>query len=156
MWTSLGVLVGIGLVWLTDLVWLDPVVAIIVALNILWTAFGLMRRSVAGLMEAVEAGDTQVILDALKRAAAQGQISGFHQVRHRHVNDQRWIEYHLLFPVDMHITEAHDRSHAVEAAVAACFPKDQVFVTAHLEPDAHAEAHRDGYAEPVDPLSRGE
>lgn len=153
MWTSLGVLVGVGLVWLTDVRWLDPVVAIAVALNILWTAVGLMRRAVRGLMEGVEAGDTQRILDELERAVDRGDIAGFHQVRHRHVNDQRWIEYHLLFHGDLPLTEAHARSHAVDAAVARQFPEEEVFVTAHLEPEAHDEAHRD-FAEPADPLRR--
>jgi len=152
MWTSLGVLLGVGLVWFTDIVWLDPAVAILVALNILWTAFRLMRRSVEGLMEAVDADDTAAILRELERAVATDEISGFHQLRHRHVNDQRWVEYHLLFPADLHITDAHMRSHAVENRVIALFPQDEVHVTAHLEPREHA--HPEGYQESQDPLQK--
>jgi divalent metal cation (Fe/Co/Zn/Cd) transporter len=72
------------------------------------------------------------------------------------VHDQVWVEYHLLFPGNLTITEAHERSHAVEDRVAAFFPKDEVYVTAHLEPDHHEEAHPAGHAEPADPLGEAE
>jgi cation diffusion facilitator family transporter len=152
MWTSLGVVVGVALVWLTDLVWLDPVVAILMALNILWTAFKLLRQSVAGLMEKVDEQDTHRLLAELDRAEARGLISGYHQLRHRRVNDQLWVEYHLLFPEHISITDAHARSHEVEAAIGALFDGVHVFVTAHLEPESHEAAHPAGHAEPDDPL----
>lgn len=153
MWTSLGVLVGVGLVGVTGAVWLDPAVAILVALNILWTASKLIRQSVEGLMEKAETTDTEAILAELERATEERRILGYHQLRHRRVNDERWIEYHLLFPQRMTITEAHARAHAVEEGVSALFPADRVYVTAHLEPNApHEEAHPEGHREPVDPL----
>ena len=153
MWTSLGVLAGLGLVWWTDLVWIDPVVAILVALNILRTGMRLMRRSVEGLMEKVDERATRAILSELDRSVAAGLITGYHQVRHRRVNDQVWVEYHLHFPDDLLLADAHDRSHAVEEAITRLFPGDEVTVTAHLEPDAHDEAHPAGHAEPIDPLA---
>lgn len=152
MWTSVGVVGGVGLVWLTDIVWLDPVVAILVACNILWTAGRLIRRSARGLMERADTEATERILDTLNRAMEHELIENFHQVRHRRVNDQVWVEYHLLFPEDMSITEAHDRSHLVEDAVNRLFPKDDVHVTAHLEPVAHDTYHPEDHQEPTDPL----
>ncbi|RMF65186.1 MAG: cation transporter [Bacteroidetes bacterium] len=152
MWTSLGVLAGVGLVALTGLTWLDPLVAIVVALNILWTAVRLVRTSVSGLMEAADTADTQAILTVLDQAVAEGLISGYHQVRHRRVNDQLWIEYHLLFPEDLRITEAHERSHVVEERLARALGPTHVYVTAHLEPETHDEAHPEGHREPADPL----
>ncbi len=152
MWTSVGVVGGVGLVWLTDIVWLDPVVALVVAANILWTAGRLIRRSARGLMERADTAATERILETLNRAVAHDVIENFHQVRHRRVNDQVWVEYHLLFPEDMSITEAHDRSHLVEDAVSRLFPKDDVHVTAHLEPVAHDAYHPDDHQEPADPL----
>lgn len=152
MWTSAGVLVGIGLVRVTGLTWLDPVVAVIVALNILWTGAKLLTRSVAGLMERADVTYTNAILEVLEEARADGVVSNYHQLRHRRVHDQLWIEYHLLFPEDLSITDAHDRSHLVEDQIVRLFPKDDVFVTAHLEPDRHDEAHPKGHAEPADPL----
>ncbi len=152
MWTSVGVLIGIGLVWLTDIIWLDPLVAILVAVNIMWTGLRLMRRSFSGLMERADDEYTSVILQTLEQAREDGVVSNFHQLRHRQIHDQIWIEYHLLFPENLSITEAHDRSHAVEERIVSAFPKDEVFVTAHLEPDHHEIAHPEGHAEPADPL----
>ncbi len=152
MWTSLGVLAGVALVWATGLAWLDPLVALLVAGNLVWAAYGLLKRSVAGLMEEADAEATQAILSELERATRHGVIRNFHQVRHRRVGDVVWIEYHLLFPGALSITEAHERSHAVEDAITVLFPEDEVHVTAHLEPAAHAAAHPEGHAEPSDPL----
>lgn len=156
MWTSLGVLVGVGLVHLTGLAWLDPLVALLVALNILWTAGQLLRTSVSGLMERAAPGDTQLLRDELERAVADGTVAAYHQLRHRRVNDQLWVEYHLLFPEHLKLTEAHHRSHLVEEAVRHRFPNDAVYVTAHLEPEHHDDAHPEGHAEPLDPLTEVE
>jgi cation diffusion facilitator family transporter len=152
MWTSLGVLVGVGLVRLTGIAWIDPVVALLVAANIVRTAVGLLRRSAHGLMERANPDATQAILDELASAVEEEVISGFHQVRHRRVNDQVWVEYHLQFPGDRTIEEAHARSHRVENRIDALFPDDKVNVTAHLEPRAHHDAHPDDHEEPDDPL----
>jgi cation diffusion facilitator family transporter len=152
MWTSLGVIVGVGLVWGTGVRWLDPAVGLLVAGNILWTATGLLRRSVYGLMDEADPDATQAILDELAEAKEEGTIAEFHQVRHRRSGDQVWIEYHLMFPGKMTIEEAHARSHDVEDRVDALFPDDEVHVTAHLEPRRHDDAHPEGHREPADPL----
>ena len=152
MWTSLGVVVGVGLVWLTGLQWLDPVVGLLVAGNILWTASGLLRRSVYGLLDEADPEATKALLDELATAVEENLIAGFHQVRHRRSGDQVWIEYHLMFPGDMPIHEAHARSHQVEDRVDALFPDEDAYVTAHLEPRRHDEAHPDQHREPTDPL----
>lgn len=151
MWTSVGVLVGVGLVRITGVTWLDPVVAIGVALNIVWSGVRLLRQAIEGLMERADTGYTVAILEILEDARREGLISNYHQLRYRRVHDQIWVEYHLLFPADLTITQAHDRSHLVEDRVIERFP-DDVFVTAHLEPDHHDEAHPEGHAEPADPL----
>lgn len=152
MWTSLGVIVGVGLVWVTGIRWLDPVVGLLVAANIFWTATNLLRRSVYGLMDEADPEATQALLDKLTEAKADGTIAEYHQVRHRRSGDQVWVEYHLMFPGNMSIREAHARSHDVEDRVDALFPDDDVHVTAHLEPRRHDEAHPDGHREPADPL----
>jgi cation diffusion facilitator family transporter len=152
MWTSLGVIVGVGLVWLTGIQWLDPAVGLLVAANILWTATGLLRRSVYGLLDEADPDATTALLNELRAAAEEDLIAGFHQVRHRQSGDQVWVEYHLMFPGDMPIHEAHARSHRVEDRVDALFPDDDVYVTAHLEPRRHEEAHPDEHREPTDPL----
>lgn len=152
MWTSLGVVVGVGLVWMTGLRWLDPAVGLLVAGNILWTATSLLRRSVYGLMDEADPEATKALLDELVTAGEEDLIAGFHQVRHRRSGDQVWIEYHLMFPGDMSIHEAHARAHRVEDRITTLFPDDEVHVTAHLEPRQHDEAHPDEHREPADPL----
>ena len=155
MWTSAGVLLGIGLVWATGITWLDPAVAIVFGLYIAYMALDMLRDAASGLLEAAESADTHLIVASLEKAIEVGTISGFHQLRHRRVQDRLWIEYHLHFPSTVSLMDAHERSHRVEDAIVALFPKDEVLVTAHLEPDAHQEAHPDGFAEPEDPLSTG-
>jgi cation diffusion facilitator family transporter len=152
MWTSVGVVVGVLVVWLTGVVWLDPIVAIVVALNILGTGGALIRESFSGLMERIDPADTEVLLEELDRSRRNGEIVGFHQVRHRRIDDQRWIEYHLLFPDRVTLSDAHARSHIVEDRIRALFPNDITVVTAHLEPRAHEDAHPGGHSEPTDPL----
>lgn len=137
VWTSLGVVAGLGLVWFTGVVWLDPVVAILVGLNILRTAGRLMRASYDGLMERADAVDTSRIAGLLARAQKDGTVTGWHQLRHRRINDQIWVEVHLLFPSDLSITDAHKRATTVEAALRDLFEGDAVSVTSHLEPESH-------------------
>jgi cation diffusion facilitator family transporter len=152
MWTSVGVVAGVFVVWITGIIWLDPLVAILVALNILWTAGGLLREAFGGLMERSDPADTEIILEELERAKQNKEIAGYHQVRHRRVDDQRWIEYHLLFPDELTLSVAHERSHVVEERLKSRFGSDISIVTAHLEPRAHDRAHPRGHVEPADPF----
>jgi cation diffusion facilitator family transporter len=152
MWTSLGVIVGLVLVWTTGFVWLDPAVAILVALNILWTAGGLIRDSVSGLMESADPADTQALKEVLDAAVVAGTIAGYHQLRHRRVDNQLWVEAHLFFDESLSIFEAHARSHEVEDAVHERFSTEEVILTAHLEPEAHDDAHSGRIQEPGDVL----
>ena len=159
MWTSLGVLVGVGLVWLTGLTWLDPAVAILLGLNITWTAFTLLRAAYRGLMERVDPVETERVLTTLEAARAAGQIEGYHHVRHRRVNDQVWVEAHLLLPDDLPLDDAHRRATEVEADLHRLFPRDTVQVTSHLEPASHEhpDAHgHDVVHDSLSPSSRGE
>ncbi|QDV06105.1 Ferrous-iron efflux pump FieF [Planctomycetes bacterium Poly30] len=140
MWTSLGVVVGVALVWATGAVWLDPVVAILMGLNILWTSGRLIREAFAGLMETIDIDETARVMEVLDRAAATDRIKGHHHVRHRRVNDQIWLEQHLLMEDDLSLVEAHDRASQIEAEQRALFPQSHVQITSHLEPVTHDHA----------------
>ncbi|MEO1075027.1 MAG: cation diffusion facilitator family transporter, partial [Bacteroidota bacterium] len=137
MWTSLGVLVGVGLVWLTGVTWIDPVVAILLGLNIGWTAFALLREAYQGLMERADPAETAELRAVLDRAEAESHILGYHFLRYRRVNDHVYVQVHLLFPGDLPIEDAHAHATQVEESIRAVFPKDHVEVTTHLEPDTH-------------------
>lgn len=156
MWTSAGVVLGVGLVWLTDILWLDPLVAIVVGGNIFVTAAGLMRRSFRGLLDSADPERTAALLRTLNEAVANGEVSSYHQVRHRQSNDQIFIELHLMFPEDVSIKEAHDRVTSLELRIRQCFPEFNVHVTAHMEPASHDTAHPAGHESINDPLAEGE
>lgn len=140
MWTSLGVLVGIALVWATGATWLDPVVALAVGANILWTSGRLVLGGVRGLMEKVDPADTARVEALLDDAVRDGGIVAHHHVRHRRVNDQMWIEQHVLLPDDLSLVDAHDRVSALEARQRALFPESRVQITTHFEPASHHHA----------------
>lgn len=137
MWTSIGVVAALLLVQWTDALWLDPVVAIAVALNILWTSWSLMKRSISGLMEAADPGETEAIRGILDAAVDDRMIVGYHELRHRRVYDRLWIEYHLIFTDETSLQTSHDISHRIEDDLDHLFRKDEVIITAHLEPESH-------------------
>ncbi|MBX9698639.1 MAG: cation diffusion facilitator family transporter, partial [Acetobacteraceae bacterium] len=95
--TSVGVLVGVALVVLTGLLWLDAVIAALTALNILWSGSKLMRDSVAGLMDEAVPAD---LLGRIRKAVsvhAEGAIEA-HDLRSRHAGSVTFIEFHLVVP----------------------------------------------------------
>ena len=152
MWTSLAVLVGVLIVWLTDIVWLDPVVAIAAGLNIISSAISLIRRSYGGLLDEADPAMTQRIVDSLDRAKQAGRIADFHQLRHREADAVLWVEMHMLLPSDMTVDEAHERVTEVEQSIKALFPGLSVHLTTHIEPDSHTQHHPGGHPDLPDPL----
>lgn len=131
VWTSVAVLVGVGLVWVTDWLWIDPVIALLVAANITWTAFNLLRRSFDGLMDRAlpEAEQAQV------RAAIQGQLApgmDYHALRTRRAGSRRFADFHLLVPGIFTVRRAHELGDRVESAVREVFPDMEI--TVHIEP----------------------
>ena len=81
----------------------------------------------------------------------QGQLEGFHQLRHRQVENVIWIDVHLLLPGELPLEEAHRRVTSVEANIRKALPHGQVQIASHLEPSDHLSAHPDGH-EQEDPL----
>jgi cation diffusion facilitator family transporter len=131
VWTSAGVLAGLLLVWLTGWNWLDPVLALLVALNILWTAWGLVKRSFDGLMDhALPEQEMAALRGAIE--ARLGPDMAFHALRTRQAGARRFIDFHLLVPGDQTVRRAHAVGEEVEAAVRALF--DGAEVTIHIEP----------------------
>lgn len=156
MWTSLGVLVGVAIVWLTGVAWLDPLVAIAVGLNIGWSAVGLMRKAAAGLLDAVEPQMAGALLGCLAEAQACGDIDDYHQLRMRQSGDRLWAEVHILVPGRLTVREAHARAHRIEDAIHARLAPVPVQLTTHFEPTAHIEAHPEGHPGLNDPFAETE
>jgi len=152
MWTSLAVLVGVFVVWLTDIVWLDPVVAIAAGLNLVSSAVGLIRRSYGGLLDEADPAMTRRIMDCLEKAREGGRIANFHQLRHREADAVLWVELHMLLPGDLTVDDAHLRVTEVEQSIKALFPGLSVHLTTHIEPDSHTRHHPGGHPDLPDPL----
>lgn len=136
--TSAGVILGIGLVVLTGILWLDPLLAALTAANILWSGSRLVRASVGGLMdEAVEPGLLARIRGAVS-GNAQGAIEA-HDLRTRHAGSITFVEFHLVVPGQMRVEDAHAICDRIEAALRA--EVEGAAVTIHVEPDGKAK-HR--------------
>ncbi len=139
-WTSFGVVGGLLLTWITGWLPFDPIVAIIAALNILWSGGKLVRQSIGGLMDE---GNKETA-DAIKKVLDQETISKgleYHQLRYRESGNVLWLEFHLLFPKGTLLEDAHNIATALETTIKKSLSA-QTNITTHLEPiDMHDEIH---------------
>ncbi|GGK64792.1 cation diffusion facilitator family transporter [Ornithinimicrobium pekingense] len=140
VWTSVGVVVGVALVWVTGWDRLDPVVAFAVGINILVTGWGLIRSSTAGLMDvSLPREDNERIQDILDRwTSAEVQ---FHAVRTREAGHRRFMEMHLLVPGDWSVKRGHDLTEDVIDSLMEAFP--DLRVSCHLEPIEDPRSYED-------------
>jgi cation diffusion facilitator family transporter len=130
VWTSVGVIGGIAMVAWTHWHWLDPVVALAVAGNIIFTGIKIVRRSVLGLMDAaVSAEDLQAIQGVLKKHE-QDRVQ-FHALRTRQSGPRRFISVHVLVPGEWTVQRGHDLLEQIEDDIRAAIPHSTVFT--HLE-----------------------
>jgi cation diffusion facilitator family transporter len=131
VWTSCGVLVGIGLVKLTGVTMLDPLIAIAVALNITVTGWKLLRETASGLLDRSLPTDEQDRLEALLASHETGGIR-FHALRTRVAGSRRFVAFHVLVPGQWTVQEGHDLCDRLEQEIAIALPRSDVLT--HLEP----------------------
>ena len=140
VWTSAGVLVGVGAVALTDWLWLDPVVALAVAANIIWTGVRIVHASILGLMDtALPAAELAAITTVLDRYSANDVK--YHALRTRQAGPRRFVSVHVLVPGAWTVMQGHDLLERIEADIRAALPL--VSVLTHLEPLEDPAAHND-------------
>jgi cation diffusion facilitator family transporter len=140
VWTSVAVLAGLGLVWLTGVEWLDPAVALVMAGNIVWTGCDLVRRSFNGLMDhALPAAEQDALRAAIERNLQPGMT--YHALRTRRAGARRFADFHLLVPGVYTVRRAHELGEVIEEALRAALPN--VAVTIHLEPIEEKRAWSD-------------
>jgi len=138
--TSAAVLIGVFLVTVTGIQRLDPVVALLAGVNILWTGFNLVRNSVNGLMDiAIPPEEMSVLNDVLAHYASDS-IS-FHAVRTRVAGNRQFASFHVLVPGDWTVKQGHDLTEDVIDAIVARLPL--VRVDAHLEPRDDPRSYED-------------
>jgi len=131
VWTSVGVIAGVGLVWMTGWLWLDPVIAILVAMNIVWTGWRLLQRSAAGLMDvSIPVDELRAIESILADYRQQG--IGFHALRTRQAGARAFVSFHLLVPGAWTVQRGHDWSERIEADIRRAL--SNAHITTHLEP----------------------
>ncbi|MCK9382967.1 MAG: cation diffusion facilitator family transporter [Sulfuritalea sp.] len=131
VWTSVGVIGGVGLVWLSGWLWLDPVIALLVAANIVWTGWQLMQRSAAGLMDISLPAEKLQQVEAVLAGYCQQGLE-FHALRTRQAGSRVFVTFHVLVPGTWTVQEGHDWSERIEADIRRALP--HAHVTTHLEP----------------------
>ena len=131
VWTSIGVIAGVGLVWVTGWLWLDPTIALLVAANIVWTGWHLARRSAAGLMDASLPGAELKQIEAILTAYRQQGLE-FHALRTRQAGSRAFVTMHVLVPGAWTVQQGHEWSERIEADLRRALPG--VHVTTHIEP----------------------
>ena len=130
-WTSLGAIIGLGLMHLTGWLWWDPVFGLIMAGNILVSGYDLLRQSVAGLMDHADPALTHALDEALARETASRGVT-FHALRHRNAGKVHYVDVHFLFPDDIALREAHRIATDIERAVMKSTAQ-AAHITTHLE-----------------------
>lgn len=131
VWTTAGVLVGVSLVAITGWLWLDPIVAMIVGANIIWSGIKLIRRSVLGLMDtALPEAQQKTILNILENYSRAG--IQFHAIRTRQSGMRQFVSFHVLVPGGWTIQEGHQMLENIEADIRKTLGNVAVFT--HIEP----------------------
>jgi cation diffusion facilitator family transporter len=134
--TSGGVLIGVLLVAVTGWAVLDPALAAFVALNILWSGWRTLRESVGGLMDAAVPPGTLTRIRALISANAGGAIEA-HDLRTRHAGRRTFVDFHLVVPGGMSVSQAHAICDRIEQALK--IEVEDALITIHVEPDGKAK-----------------
>lgn len=147
VWTSCAVVAGLLLAWLTSLEALDPLLAMLVAANIAWTALDLILRSFNGLMDhALPEVEQTTVRAAISKTLPAGVT--FHALRTRRAGQRRFADFHLLVPGAWSVQKAHDLTGHVEDAIKNVLPG--IEVTVHIEPIEEPAAWQDSDLLPLE------
>ncbi|MBK9925839.1 MAG: cation transporter [Anaerolineales bacterium] len=132
VWTSVGVIGGVAVAGFTNWQILDPIVAIIVALNIVWTGFQLVRRSISGLMDEVLPAEEQKLIETVMAKYRERGVD-FHALRTRQAAARRFMSVHVLVPGEWTVHDAHHVAEDFENDIRATLG-GVITVFTHLEP----------------------
>jgi len=132
VWTSVGVITGILIVSLTDWIILDPIIGLIVALNIVWTGFQLIKRSALGLMDTAVTPETSEIIVKVLDDYVSAQGIDYHALRTRQSGARKFISVHILVPDEWTVQKGHELTEQIENDICSAVSDSIVFT--HLEP----------------------
>lgn len=140
VWTSIAIVVGVGAIALTGWLILDPLIAIAVAVYIVWAGVAVIRRSLAGLMDrALPESELERIKKILEPYKSKGM--DYHALRTRRAGRHRLVELHLLLPGAMTVREGHQVADEIEDRIRAALPGTGVLT--HMEPIEDPASYRD-------------
>ena len=132
VYTSVGVLIGLGVIAITDIQILDPIIAIGVALLITKAAWDITVKSFSPLLDsALPIDEEEQIMEALSLIKPNGLL-GFHDLRTRRAGSERYVDMHVVVPRHLTITEVHELCDQVEIKITERLPMVSVLV--HAEP----------------------
>ncbi len=131
VWTSVGVIVAVILVRMTGWLALDPIVAFVVAANIVWMAVRLLRETASGFLDAALSQPEQAVITAVLSDYEKHGVA-FHALRTRLAGQRRFIELHVLVPGSWTVQRGHDLCEEIERRIIDALPKSTVLT--HLEP----------------------
>jgi cation diffusion facilitator family transporter len=130
VWTSVGVVIGVGAVAVTGWERLDPIVAFIVAGNIIWSGIRIVRKSALGLMDTALPVEDQNKVRQILEPYTQGGVQ-YHALRTRQSGARQFVSFHVLVPGNWTVQRGHRLLEKIEAEIRAAFPSATVFT--HLE-----------------------
>lgn len=139
VWSSVGVLVGLAAIWLTGWVWLDPLIALLVAAWIFRIGWGLAKKGMEGLVDTALPEEEEQKVRAILEADPRVHV--FHKLRSRKSGSNRLIDLHIHLDADMSLAEAHHISHEIEAKIKGLLPRVDVVI--HLEPSRFCRLDQD-------------
>lgn len=131
VWTSVGVVAGVGAVAVTGWQRLDPIVALAVAANIVWTGIGIVRRSISGLMDVALSAEDQEVVRKLLKAYEQEGVR-FHKLQTRQSGAQKFVSVHILVPGEWSTRRGHEILERIESGIFEALPGTATVT--HLEP----------------------
>ncbi|QQS44229.1 cation transporter [Candidatus Roizmanbacteria bacterium] len=141
VWTSIGVVAGVALVWVTDIQIIDPIVALVVAANIIRTGYYILRQSMMGLLDvSLPEDEMRKIKQILKKYHETNGIS-FHGLRSRQSATRKFMSVHILVPGTWSVQKGHDLLEEIEKDLRNSLPGITVFT--HLEPIEDPKSHED-------------
>ena len=131
VWTSVGVVAGVFLVWFTGWLVLDPLIALLVAGNIVWIGIRLLNDTAHGLLDTALPPEEQEIITGIQSRYEEAGIE-FHALRTRNAGRRRFVSMHVLVPGKWSVKRGHDLSERIEKDITQALPMTTVFV--HIEP----------------------
>lgn len=141
VWTSAAVIAGVGLVFATGWLRLDPLVALAVAAHIIWAGVGLVRRSASGLLDAAISRPDQDEVTKLFNEYSRRYGIAFHALRTRQAGARRFISFHMLVPDAWSVAQAHQLSEEIESRIRSMVPNASIFT--HIEPLGDPASYED-------------